>query len=88
MLVKLPSLITDAKVFFISATEPYYVKYEKLDILTKIINESNSSLILNELKVYLREIDLEFIKKVIKAIALIGIKFKKQLNSIVQILID
>ena len=54
--------------FFCSVNEPYYVKYEKLDILTKIINSNNNDSILNELKIYLSEADPDFVKKTIKAI--------------------
>jgi vesicle coat complex subunit len=63
--------------FFCSYSDPYYVKNEKLEILVKICNEKNLDSLLNELSAYVTETDTEFVKKSIRAIGNIAIRFDK-----------
>ena len=71
----------DFKSFFIKAYEPIYVKFEKLDILYKLCDNSNYEMILNELSSYsVLEYDLELVTKAIKYIGLIGYKFENSMN--------
>ena len=71
----------DFKSFFIKAYEPIYVKFEKLDILYKLCDNSNYEMILNELSSYsILEYDMELVQKAIKYIGLIGYKFENSMN--------
>ena len=71
----------DFKSFFIKAYEPIYVKFEKLDILYKLCDNSNYEMILNELSSYsILEYDMELVQKSIKYIGRIGYKFENSMN--------
>ena len=71
----------DFKSFFIKAYEPIYVKFEKLDILYKLCDNSNYEMILNELSSYsVLEYDMELVQKASKYIGLIGYKFENSMN--------
>ena len=71
----------DFKPFFIKPYEPIYVKFEKLDILYKLCDNSNYEMILNELSSYsVLEYDMELVQKAIKYIGLIGYKFENSMN--------
>ena len=71
----------DFKSFFIKAYEPIYVKFEKLDILYKLCDNSNYEMILNEFSSYsVLEYDMELVQKAIKYIGLIGYKFENSMN--------
>ena len=75
----------DFKSFFIKAYEPIYVKFEKLDILYKLCDNSNYEMILNELSSYsVLEYDMELVQKAIKYIGLIGYKFENSMNICVE----
>ena len=71
----------DFKSFFIKAYEPIYVKFEKLDILYKLCDNSNYEMILNELSSYsVLEYDMALVQKAIKYIGLIGYKFENSME--------
>ena len=71
----------DFKSFFIKANEPIYVKFEKLDILYKLCDNSNYEMILNELSSYsVLEYDMELVQKAIKYIGHIGYKFENSMS--------
>ena len=71
----------DFKSFFIKAYEPIYVKFEKLDILYKLCDNSNYEMILNELSSYsILEYDMELVQKAIKYIGCIAYKFENSMN--------
>ena len=71
----------DFKSFFIKANEPIYVKFEKLDILYKLCDNSNYEMILNELSSYsVLEYDMELVQKAIKYIGNIAYKFENSMN--------
>ena len=71
----------DFKSFFIKAYEPIYVKFEKLDILYKLCDNSNYEMIVNELSSYsILEYDMELVQKAIKYIGRIAYKFENSMN--------
>ena len=71
----------DFKSFFIKAYEPIYVKFEKLDILYKLCDNSNYEMVLNELSSYsILEYDMELVTKAIKYIGSITYKFENSMN--------
>jgi len=75
---KYPNILTNYfKVFFVRYNDPLYLKLEKIEIIVRLANEKNSGLILNELKEYGYEFDVEFVKRAVKAIGQVGIKLPK-----------
>ncbi len=72
---KRPAVIGhELKNFFCSFSDPFYVKAEKLEIIVKLANAQNIDIILNELKEYVLEVDVDFVRKCIKAIGRLAIK--------------
>lgn len=75
---KYPLILTNYfKVFFVRYNDPLYLKLEKIEIIVRLANETNSGLILNELKEYGHEFDVDFVKRAVKAIGQVGIKLPK-----------
>ncbi len=74
--------------FFCKFNDPAYVKLEKIDILIKVADEKNAEVILAELKEYANDIEIELIRKSIKAIGSIILKVDKAAKKAVEIIHD
>ena len=74
--------------FFCGFSDPFYVKCEKLEIIVKLANERNIDQILHELKEYVAEVDIDFVRKCIKAIGRLAIKIEAGADKCVQALWD
>lgn len=74
------------RVFFCKYNDPVYVKLEKIDILVKVADEKIADVILNELKEYANDIELELIRKSIRAIGTIILRVDKAAKRAVEIL--
>ena len=48
--------------------DPIYVKLEKLDIMIRLANQQNIGSVLSELKEYATEVDVDFVRKAVRAI--------------------
>lgn len=82
-----PSLLAgDVKVFFVSYADPLYVKSEKLDILVRLTDESNASVVLPELLEYTGEVDVTFAQKSVDCIARIALRLPQVSGRCVTIL--
>ena len=78
MIEKRPHLLEkEIRIFFVKFNDPYYVKLEKLLILTKLCETRNFEIVINELNEYAHEFDPEFSKKALKAIGKISMKVDK-----------
>ncbi|CAL8072136.1 unnamed protein product [Calicophoron daubneyi] len=78
----------EMKVFFVKYNDPIYVKLEKLDIMIRLINESNISQVLAELKEYAKEVDVDFVRKAVRAIGRCAIKIQSAAERCVSTLIE
>ena len=67
----------DIKIFFCNFTEPIYNKLEKLEILYRLVSMNNIDLVLNELKEYSSEVDVQFVRRAVKLIGQCAIKLDK-----------
>ena len=76
---------SNVRVFFCKFNDPVYVKLEKIDILIKVADEKNAEIILAELKEYANDIEIELIRKSIKAIGSIVLKVDKASKKAVEI---
>lgn len=66
---RVPELLShEVKVFFCKYNDPIYVKMEKLEIMIKLANESNIDQVLLEFKEYATEVDVDFVRKSVRAI--------------------
>jgi AP-1 complex subunit beta-1 len=78
----------DYRMFFCVFTEPIYNKMEKLEILYKLVTMNNIDIVLNELKEYSTEVDVQFVKRVVKLIGQCAIKLEKAAERCVETLVE
>ncbi|CAP62051.1 uncharacterized protein PODANS_5_660 [Podospora anserina S mat+] len=69
-------LSKELRVFFCKYNDPPYVKLQKLEIMVRIANEKNYEQLLSELKEYALEVDMDFVKRAVKAIGQVAIKIE------------
>jgi AP-1 complex subunit beta-1 len=55
------------KVFYCKFNDPVYVKLEKVEILVKVADANNCEKIINELKQYSQDVDMELVTASLKA---------------------
>ncbi|XP_059165905.1 AP-1 complex subunit beta-1-like isoform X2 [Physella acuta] len=81
-------LKTEMKVFFVKYNDPIYVKLEKLDIMIRLTNQANIAQVLAELKEYATEVDVDFVRKSVRAIGRCAIKVEQAAERCVSTLLD
>ncbi|RBR24154.1 uncharacterized protein FIESC28_03054 [Fusarium coffeatum] len=81
-------LSKEMRVFFCKYTDPPYVKLEKLEIMVRIANEHNYEQLLAELKEYALEVDMDFVRRAVKAIGQVAIKIENAAEKCVAALED
>jgi len=74
--------------FFCNFSEPIYNKMEKLEILYKLVSMNNIDLVLNELKEYSSEVDVQFVKRSVRLIGQCAIKLEKAAERCVEALVE
>lgn len=75
ILEKYPQVLSkELRVFFIKYSDPLYLKLEKLEIMIRLANDTNSSLLLGELKEYAMEFEPSLVTKAIRSIGSVAIK--------------
>ncbi|CAF1348945.1 unnamed protein product, partial [Adineta ricciae] len=86
---KRPDILkNEMKVFFVKYNDPIYVKLEKLDIMIRLTNATNIAQVLAELKEYATEVDVDFVRKSVRAIGRCAIKVEQSAERCVSTLID
>ncbi|KAI5953477.1 APL2 [Candida jiufengensis] len=89
ILEKYPNILSkELRVFFIKYSDPLYLKLEKLDIMIRLANESNSDLLLGELREYSMEFEPALVTKAIKSIGAVAIKLNGSVVKAVNLLND
>ncbi|KAH9976832.1 clathrin binding protein [Lactifluus volemus] len=81
-------LSNEMRVFFCKYNDPLYVKVEKLDIMVRLANENNVDALLSELKEYASEVDVDFVRRSIKAIGQAAVKIEAGAERCVNVLLD
>lgn len=81
-------LKNEMKVFFVKYNDPIYVKLEKLDIMIRLSNQQNIAQVLAELKEYATEVDVDFVRKSVRAIGRCAIKVEQSAERCVSTLLD
>ncbi|OAQ66541.1 AP-1 complex subunit beta-1 [Pochonia chlamydosporia 170] len=81
-------LSKELRVFFCKYNDPPYVKLQKLEIMVRIANEKNYEQLLAELKEYALEVDMDFVRRAVRAIGQVAIKIEEASAKCVQALED
>lgn len=68
--------------------DPIYVKLEKLDIMIRLASQANIAQVLSELKEYATEVDVDFVRKAVRAIGRCAIKVEPSAERCVSTLLD
>jgi len=78
----------EIKAFFVKYNDPIYVKLEKLDIMIRLATQQNIGQVLAELKEYATEVDVDFVRKSVRAIGRCAIKVEQSAEKCVTTLLD
>jgi len=81
-------LNNEIKVFFCKYNDAIYVKKEKLEVMIKLANDKNIDQVLLELKDYASEVDVEFVRKSVRAIGRCAIKLDNAAERCVKTLLE
>ena len=89
IVLKRPKILEhEIKVFFCKYNDPIYVKMEKLEIIIRLASEKNIDQVLLELKEYATEVDVEFVRRAVRAIGRCAIKLEKSAERCINVLLD
>jgi AP-1 complex subunit beta-1 len=89
ILQKRPSVLqNEIRVFFCKYNDPIYVKMEKLEIMIMLSNDRNIDQVLLEFKEYAQEVDVEFVRKAVRAIGRCAIKLEHAAEKCVHVIIE
>jgi AP-1 complex subunit beta-1 len=81
-------LAHEIKVFFCKYNDPIYVKMEKLEIMIKLVSEKNIEQVLLEFKEYAQEVDVDFVRKSVRAIGRCALKLERAAERCINKLLD
>ncbi|KAL7749680.1 hypothetical protein RI367_004908 [Sorochytrium milnesiophthora] len=81
-------LKNDIKVFFCKYNDPIYVKMAKLEIIMRLVSESNVDQVLIELKEYASEVDIDFVRRAVRSIGRCAIKVDTMADKSIASLIE
>jgi len=86
---KRPNILAhEMRVFFIKYNDPVYVKMEKLEIMIMLASEKNIEQVLHEFKEAASEVDVEFVRKAVRAIGRCAIKIDKAAEKCIEKLLE
>ncbi|KAJ3064701.1 AP-2 complex subunit beta, partial [Quaeritorhiza haematococci] len=89
ILQKIPHFLrNEMKVFFCKYNDPIYVKLAKLEIIFRLASEENVDQVLPELKEYASEVDVDFVRKSVRAIGRCAIKIPSAANKCMDALVE
>lgn len=78
----------EIKVFFCKYNDPIYVKMEKLEIIIRLTSERNVDQVLLEFKEYATEVDVEFVRRAVRAIGRCAVKLDRAAERCINVLLD
>jgi AP-1 complex subunit beta-1 len=89
IVLKHPKILEhEIKVFFCKYNDPIYVKMEKLEIIIRLTSERNIEQVLLELKEYATEVDVDFVRRAVRAIGRCAIKLERAAERCITVLLD
>lgn len=81
-------LAHEVRVFFCKYNDPIYVKVEKLEIMVLLAAESNVDQVLLEFKEYATEVDVDFVRRAVRAIGRCAVAIEPAAERCVNVLLD
>ncbi|KAF1813546.1 Adaptor protein complex beta subunit [Eremomyces bilateralis CBS 781.70] len=81
-------LRNDIRVFFCKYNDPIYVKVTKLELIFMLATKDNIKEVLTELREYATEIDVDFVRKSVRAIGKLAIKIESAAKECINTLLD
>jgi AP-1 complex subunit beta-1 len=78
----------EIKVFFCKYNDPIYVKMEKMEVIIRLASERNIEQVLLEFKEYATEVDVEFVRRSVRAIGRCAIKLDRAAERCITVLLD
>eukprot|EP00906_Rhabdomonas_costata_P000739 RCo000970 len=85
---RFPDLLANQiKVFFVKYNDPIYIKLEKLDIMLLLVDPTTVDICLSEFREYAQEIDVEFVRKSVRAIGRTAIKIDSATQKCIDVLL-
>ncbi|KAK0307685.1 beta-adaptin [Friedmanniomyces endolithicus] len=89
LLQKQPGILEkEMRVFFCKYNDPPYLKLTKLEIMVRIANSTNADQLLAELKEYAMEVDMDFVRRAVRAIGQVAIKIEESAEKAVNVLLE
>ncbi|XP_010541134.1 PREDICTED: beta-adaptin-like protein C [Tarenaya hassleriana] len=86
---KRPTILAhEIKVFFCKYNDPIYVKMEKLETMIKLASDRNIDQVLLEFKEYATEVDVDFVRKAVRAIGRCAIKLERAAERCISVLLE
>ncbi|XP_010538807.1 PREDICTED: beta-adaptin-like protein B isoform X2 [Tarenaya hassleriana] len=86
---KRPTILAhEIKVFFCKYNDPIYVKMEKLEVMIKLASDRNIDQVLLEFKEYATEVDVDFVRKAVRAIGRCAIKLERAAERCISVLLE
>lgn len=86
---KVPEVLEhEVRVFFCKYNDPIYVKIEKLEIMVQLARESTVDQILLEFKEYATEVDVDFVRRSVRAIGRCAISIESAAERCVNVLLE
>jgi AP-1 complex subunit beta-1 len=86
---KRPNILShEIKVFFCKYNDPIYVKMEKLEIIIRLVSDRNIEQVLLEFKEYATEVDVDFVRKAVRAIGRCAIKLERAAERCINVLLE
>lgn len=76
------------QVFFCKYNDPIYVKMEKLEIIIRLASDRNAEQVLLELKEYAQEVDVDFVRRAVRAIGRTAIKLERAAERCINVLLE
>lgn len=81
-------LANEVKVFFCKYNDPIYVKMEKLQIMIQLASEKNIDQVLLEFKEYAQEVDVDFVRKAVRAIGRCAVSIEGAAQKCINVLLE
>ena len=89
LLQKQPHILSkEMRVFFCKYNDPPYLKLAKIEIMVRISDDRNYEQLLAELKEYAMEVDMDFVRRAVRAIGQVAIKIDTSTEKCVNALLD
>jgi AP-1 complex subunit beta-1 len=81
-------LANDVRVFFCKYNDPLYVKMEKLEIMVRLASPANVDAVLLELREYAQEVDVDFVRRAVRAVGRIAVALEPAAERCVGVLME